>query len=73
MRILNKIIGPFEGGAGLAEYCQILLFNLVQTLGITDKQPDRSARCKLAETVGIERSLNARLLERFKMAIDCPF
>ena len=65
MRILNEIIGPFEGWAGLAERRQILLFDLIQAPGITDKQPDGGAGCKRVETVGMERSLNAGLLERF--------
>ena len=59
--------------AGLAECRQILLFDLIQALFVTDKQPDGSAGGKLAETIGVERSLNARLLERFNMAIDRPF
>ena len=68
--ILNEIICSFEGWAGLTERRQILVFDLVQALGVTDKQPDGGASSKRVETVGIERSLNARLLERFNMAID---
>ena len=73
MRILNEIIGPFERWAGLAERRQILLFDFVQALLVTDKQPDGSAGSKLAETSGMKRSLNTGLLERFNMAIDRPF
>jgi hypothetical protein len=71
MRILNEIICPFERWAGLAERRQILLFDFIQALGVTNKQPDGGAGCKRVETIGIECSLNARLLERFSMAIDC--
>src|SRR5713226_9079614 len=71
--ILNEIICPFEGWAGLAERRQILLFDLVQAVGVSDKQPDSGAGGKRVETVGIEGSLNARLFERFQMAIDRPF
>lgn len=73
MRILNEIICPFEGWAGLAECRQILLFDLVQALLVADKQPDSGASCKGVETIEIERSPNARLFERFNMAIDRPF
>jgi hypothetical protein len=65
MRILNKIICPFERWAGLAERRQILLFDLIPALLVTDKQPDRSAGCKRVEAIGIERSLNARLSDAF--------
>jgi hypothetical protein len=37
------------------------LFDLVQALGIKDKQPDGSAGSKLAEAIGVERGLNAGL------------
>src|SRR6266567_4043199 len=46
---------------------------VVQALGVADKQPDGGARCKRVETIEIERSPNARLFERFNMAIDRPF
>jgi hypothetical protein len=65
MRILNKLICPFEGQTGLAEGNQILLFDVVQALGITDEQPDSGTGCKRVETIGIERSLNARLSDAF--------
>ena len=66
----NQIIGPFERWAGLAEGGQILLFNLVQTLLVADKQPDGSVGSKLAEAIRIEGSLNMSLLEGLDMAID---
>src|SRR5438105_12730115 len=65
MRILNEIICPFESWAGLAERCQILLFDLIQALLVTNKQPDGGAGCQRVETIGIERSLNTRLSDAF--------
>jgi hypothetical protein len=62
---LNEIICAFEGWAGLTEHRQILLFDLIQAPGGTDKQPDGGAGCKRVETIGMERSLDAGLLERF--------
>ena len=70
--ILNEIICPFERGAGLRERRQILLFDLIQALLVTDKQPDGGAGGKRVETIGIEGSLHVGLLERFDMAIDGP-
>lgn len=45
--ILNNIICPFKGWAGLAERGQILLFDLIQTLLVADKQPDGGISGKL--------------------------
>jgi hypothetical protein len=73
MRILNEIRGPFEGWAGLTECRQILLFDFVQTLGVTHKQPDGGAGWKRVETIGVERSLHVRRVTRFSLALDRPF
>src|SRR2546421_11925885 len=68
--ILNELIRPFEGGTDLAEGSQILVFDLIEGLWITHKEPDCRIGRELVETMRADRSLHLSLLEGFQVAIE---